>query len=86
MKKSVSIFIKTSQIIFFGRYELRANLNTVHRLTAYGGNSLYLFEENIRGNICHSTNFYGQTLIKVRRKYFRRGKSLYRAKIINICI
>ena len=55
--KSVSILIKNSQKLFFGRYdETRAKLNTVYRLTVYGGNSFYWFwiwQKRIKTDFLH---------------------------------
>ena len=61
--------IKNFLRVFFVRYDdTRAKLNTVYRLTVYGDNSLYLFEQKSGGKLCHSTNFYDETLMKIRRK------------------
>ena len=75
MKKYVSTLIKNSQRILLDRYgEIRAKLNSVYRLTVYDGNSSCLLEQNCWGKFCHTTNFYCQTLRKIRRKKLLSSK------------
>ena len=54
--------------------EIRAKLNSVYRLTVYDGNSSCLLEQNCWGKFCHTTNFYCQTLRKIRRKKLLSSK------------